>query len=138
MRPRGEGGATPQEEIVVGRGIDVGTILLLVLACGSNRSVYAFTMSMKQVIESRMSEIKSSKARIRRTFLAQLSALSREAQRRAAEEGAELPMSGFLEGHMEHLRHLREEFAKLEHTRLALLEALRAMDFDEASAGNAG
>jgi hypothetical protein len=104
------------------------------LACVSNRSVYAFTMSIKQVIELRLSEIQSSKTLVQRNYVAQLSALSREAQRRAAEEGAELPMSAFLEGHMEHLRHLREEFGKLEHTRLALL----AVDFDEASGGNAG
>lgn len=121
-----------------GRGRDVGTILLLVLACVSNRSVYALTMSIKQLIESRLSEIQSSKTLVQRNYVAQLSALSREAQRRAAEEGAELPMSGFLEGHMEHLRHLREEFGKLEHTRLALLEMGRAVDFEGTSAGNAG
>lgn len=108
------------------------------LACVSNRSVYAFTMSMKQVIELRLSEIQSSKAQVQRTFVAQLAALSREAQRRADEEGAELPTSGFLEAHMERLRELREEFSKLEHTRLALLEVGRAVDFDEASAGYAG
>lgn len=95
-------------------------------------------MSITQAIESRMTEIQRSKALVQRAFVAQLAALSREAQCRANEEAAELPMCGFLEAHMERLRELREEFGKLEHTRLALLEAVRAMAFEEASAVSAG
>ena len=95
-------------------------------------------MNLKQMIESRLNQIQSSKAQVQGTFVARLASLSREAQRRADEEGAELPMCGFLEAHMDRLQELREEFGKLQHTWLELREALAAMELDEASVGNAG
>lgn len=75
---------------------------------------------MKQIVEKRMSELQSAKERIQKSYIARLESLGREAMDRAQEGGAGLPMVGFLESHMEHLRELQAEFNRLDYARQAL------------------